>query len=186
MSQLIYHSTHSNLTFPNTNPQPFPGQYSPSSPPLPTIHSARCVKVPLTKKKCFSVTYVTSVGIWTTPPPPSPPSLPGDGNVPCAPLWPPHPKVHYNTSASPLLFRGAWQWRAFLPRLNQTPRRVSSNLALSCETQGGFYCPAGTVVAFCPAFIGHVSGRNVSVILFSNIGNLGSLFGYVLQRRRSM
>jgi len=56
-------STHSNLTFPNTNPQPLPGPYRPSSPPLPApplmIRSARCVKVPLTRKKCFSVTYVT-------------------------------------------------------------------------------------------------------------------------------
>jgi len=46
--------THSNLTFPSTNPPPLPGPYRPSSPPLPApplmIHSARCVKVPLTRK----------------------------------------------------------------------------------------------------------------------------------------
>jgi len=40
-------STHSNLTFPNTNPQPLPGPYRPSSPPLPApplmIRNARCV-----------------------------------------------------------------------------------------------------------------------------------------------
>jgi len=62
-------STHSNLTFPNITPPPLPGPYHPSSLPLPApplmIHSARChgVKVPLTSKKCFSVTYVTPVGI---------------------------------------------------------------------------------------------------------------------------
>jgi len=62
-------STHSNLTFANTNPQPLLGPYRLSPPPLPAhplmIHSARCVKVPLTRKKCISVTYVTPVGIWT-------------------------------------------------------------------------------------------------------------------------
>ena len=99
-------STHSNLTFSNTNPQPLPGPYRPSSPPLPApplmIHNARCVKVPLTRKECFSVTYVTPVGIWTASSPPSPPSLLGYGNVPCAPLLPSHPRAHCNTSASPL------------------------------------------------------------------------------------
>ena len=74
-----YSSTHSNLTFSNTNPQPFLGPYHPSPPPLPApplmIHSDRCVKAPLTRKKCFSVTHVTLVGIWTAFFPPSPPSL---------------------------------------------------------------------------------------------------------------
>ena len=68
-------STHSNLTFPTTNPQPLLGPYRPSSPHLPApplmVHSARCVKVPLTRKKCFSVTYVKPVGIWTASSPPS-------------------------------------------------------------------------------------------------------------------
>jgi len=61
-------STHSNLSFPNTNPQPLPGPYRPSPSPLPalslTIHSVRCVKVPLTRKECFSVTFVMPVGIY--------------------------------------------------------------------------------------------------------------------------
>jgi len=97
-------STQSNLTFPNNNPQPLPGPYRPSSSPLPApplmIHNARCVKVPLTRKKCFSVTYVTPVGIWTASSPPSPPSLQGYGNVPCAPLLTPHSRVHCDTSAT--------------------------------------------------------------------------------------
>jgi len=67
-------STHSNLTFPNTNPQPLLGPYRPSSPPLPAprlmIHSAKCVNVSSTRKKCFSATYVTPVGIWTASSPP--------------------------------------------------------------------------------------------------------------------
>jgi len=36
----------------------------PDSPP-PMIYSAMCVKVPLTSKNYFSVTYVTPIGIWT-------------------------------------------------------------------------------------------------------------------------
>jgi len=92
-------SIHSNLTFSNTNPQPLPGPYHPSPPPLPApplmIHSARCVKVPLTSTKCFSVTYVTPVGIWTASPPPSPPIQPGYGNVLCVPLLPPHLRLEY-------------------------------------------------------------------------------------------
>jgi len=93
-----HHSpTHSNFTFPNTNPPPLSGPYCPSSPALLAlplmIHSARCVRVPLTRKKCFSVTYVTPVGIWTASSHPSPPSLLGYGNVPCAPLLSPHPRV---------------------------------------------------------------------------------------------
>jgi len=99
-------STLSNLTFPNTNPQPLPGPYCPSPPPLPApplmIHSTRCVKVPLTRKECFSVTYVTPFSIWTASSPPSPPSLLGYGNVPCLPLLSPHPRVHCDTSAFPL------------------------------------------------------------------------------------
>jgi len=101
-------STHSNLTSPDTNPQPLPGPYCPSCPPLPApplmIHSARCVtvKVPLTRKKCFSVTCVTPVGIWAASRRPSPPSLPRYGNVPCAPLMLPHPRDNCETSASPL------------------------------------------------------------------------------------
>ena len=67
-------STHFNLTFSDTNPQPLPGPYCPSLPPLPApllmIHSARCVKCPSARKKCFSVTYVTPVGIWTSCSPP--------------------------------------------------------------------------------------------------------------------
>jgi len=98
-------STHSNLTFPNTNHHPLPGPYHPSSPPLPApplmIYSARCVKVPVTRKKCFSVTYVTPVGIWTASSPLSPPSLLGYGNVPCAPFLSTHTRVNYDTSASP-------------------------------------------------------------------------------------
>jgi len=66
------------------------------------IHSVRCVTAPLTRKNCFSVTYVTPVGIWTASSPPSPPSLLGYRNVPCVPLLPPHPRVHCETSASPL------------------------------------------------------------------------------------
>jgi len=91
-------STHFNLTFPNTYPQALPGPYRPSFPPLPApplmIRSARCVKVPLTRKKCFSVTYVTPVGIWLASSPPSPPPLMGYENVPCASLLSPHPRVH--------------------------------------------------------------------------------------------
>jgi len=49
---------------------------------------------------------------------------------------------------------------------------------LACEAQGGFYCPAGTAVASSPAFIGHVSGRNIAVNVFSNMGNLSNMFGY--------
>jgi len=99
-------STHSNFTFSNTNPEPFPGPHCLSPPPLPNpplmIHSVRCVTAPLTSKECFSVTYVAPVGIWTASSPPSPPSLLGYGNVPCVPLLPPYPKVHCDTSASPL------------------------------------------------------------------------------------
>ena len=97
-------STHSNLTFSNTNPQPLPGPHTPSPPPLPVpslmIPSVRCVTAPLTRKKCFSVTYVTPVGYASSPP--SPPSLLGYGNVPCVSLLPPYPTVHCDTSASPL------------------------------------------------------------------------------------
>jgi len=102
-TQLIYSP---NLTFSNTNPQPLPGSYRPSPPPLPApslmIHSVRCVKVPLTGEKCFFVTYVTPVGIWTASSPPSPSSLLGYGNVPCVPLLPPHPRAYCDTSAPPL------------------------------------------------------------------------------------
>ena len=98
-------STPFNLTFPNTYPQALPGPYSPSFPALSAhplmIRCARCVKVPLTRKECFSVTYVTPVGTWPASSPPSPPSLLGHGNVPCAPPLSPHPRVHYDTSASP-------------------------------------------------------------------------------------
>ena len=91
-------STHSNLTFSSTDPQPLPGPHRPAPPLLPVpplmTHSVRCVKVPLTRKKCFFVTYVTPVGIWTASFPPSPPFLLGYGNVPCIPLLPPHPRVH--------------------------------------------------------------------------------------------
>jgi len=99
-------SAPSNLTFPNTNSQPLPGPYRPSSPPLPApplmTYSARCVKVPWTRKKCFSVTYVTPVGILMAYSHPSLQSQLGYGNVPCVPLLPPHPRVHCDTSASPL------------------------------------------------------------------------------------
>jgi len=100
-------STHSNLTFSNTNPQPLPGPHTLSPPPLPApslmIHRVRCVTAPLTRKKCISVTYVTPVGILKTAcSPPSLPSLLGYGNVPCVPLLPPYPAVHCDTSASPL------------------------------------------------------------------------------------
>ena len=74
-------STHSNLTFSNTNPQSLPGPNTLSPPPLSVhslmIHSVRCVTTPLTRKKCFSVTCVTPVGIWTASSPPSPPFLLG-------------------------------------------------------------------------------------------------------------
>jgi len=99
-------STHSNLIFSNTNPQPLPGPHTVSPPPLPVpslmIHSVRCVTAPLTRKKCFSVTYVTPVGMWTAPSPPSLPSVQGYGHVPCVPLLPSYPAVHCDTSASPL------------------------------------------------------------------------------------
>ena len=105
-------STHSNLTFPNTNPQPLPGPYCPSFPPLSAlalmIRWARCAKVPLTRKECFSVTYVTLCDICNAgwhmncllPPLTTIPA--GIWKVPCAPLLPPHPRVHCDTSASPL------------------------------------------------------------------------------------
>jgi len=99
-------SIHSILPFSNTNPQPLPGPYTLSPPPLPVpsllIYSVRCITAPLTRKECFSVTYVTPVGIWPASSPPSLPSLLGYGNVPCVPLLPPYPAVHCNTSASPL------------------------------------------------------------------------------------
>jgi len=99
-------STHSNLTFSNTNPQLLPGPHCLSPPPLPVpplmIHSVRCVTAPLTRRKCFSVTYVTPVGMLTASSPPSPPSLLGYANVPCVPLLPPYPRIHCDTSASPL------------------------------------------------------------------------------------
>ena len=59
--------SHSNLTFPKSYPHGLPDPCRPSFPPLLApplmIRSATCVKVPLTRKECFSVTYVT-------PPPP--------------------------------------------------------------------------------------------------------------------
>ena len=98
-------STHFNPTFPNTCPHGLPHPYRPSFPPLPTpplmIRSAKCAKVPLTRKECSSATYVTPVGTWADSSPPSPPSLLGYGNVPCAPPLLPHPRAHYDTSASP-------------------------------------------------------------------------------------
>ena len=97
--------THFNLTFPNTYPHGLQHPYRPSFPPLPapplTIRSARCAKVPLTRKECSSATYVTPVGTCAASSPPSPPSLLGYGNVPCAPPLSLHPRVHYDTSASP-------------------------------------------------------------------------------------
>jgi len=74
---------------------------SPPALPVPSlmIHSVRCVTAPLTRQKCFSVTYV---GIWTASSPLSLPSLLGYGNVPCVPLLPPYPAVHCDTSTSPL------------------------------------------------------------------------------------
>jgi len=118
-------STHSNLTFPNTNPQPLPGPYRPSSPSLPApplmIHSARCVKVPLTRKKCFSVTYVTPVGIWKASPPPhhhpcwdmemslvhpSCPLITGCTRTPPLPL--PHPGRAATEGFSPMPPRARW------------------------------------------------------------------------------
>ena len=56
----------------------------------------------LTRKKYFSLTYVTPVGIWTASSLPSPPSLLGYGNVTCVPLLAPYPAVHCDTSAFPL------------------------------------------------------------------------------------
>ena len=58
-------------------------------------------KVLLTRKEYSSATYVTPVGTWATSSPPSPPSLLGYGNVPCVPPLSPHPRSHYDTSASP-------------------------------------------------------------------------------------
>jgi len=98
-------STHSNLIFSNTNSQPLPGPHTLSPPPLPVpslvIHSVRCVTAHLTRKRFFSVTFVTPVGTWTASSPPSPPSLLGYGNVPCVPLLAPYPRVHFDTSATP-------------------------------------------------------------------------------------
>ena len=98
-------STHSNLTFPNTNPQPLPGPYRPSSPPLPAPplmkHSARCVKVPLTRKECFVVTYVTPVGIWTASSLPSPPSLP-QWVMEMSLVYPSCPLIPRSTTTPPL------------------------------------------------------------------------------------
>ena len=97
--------THFNLTFPNTYPHGLPHPYRPSFPLWPAsplmIHSARCAKVPLTRKECSSATYVTPVGTWAASSPPSPPSLLVYGNVPCAPPLLPRPRAHYDTSASP-------------------------------------------------------------------------------------
>jgi len=83
------------------SPGPVPSLISSLVRPPLRIRSARCVKVPLTRIECFSVTYVTPVGTWPSSSPPSPPSLLGYGNVPCAPPLSPHPRVLYDTSASP-------------------------------------------------------------------------------------
>jgi len=97
-------STHSNLTVSNTNPQPLPGPYRPL-PPLPPllqapplmIHSARCVKVSVTRKNCFSLTYVTLVGTWTAS------SLAGIWKCPLCTTPAPSCQGQLRPSASPLL-----------------------------------------------------------------------------------
>jgi len=125
-------STHSDLTFSNTNPQPIPGPHrpSPASLPAPTlmIHSVRCVKAPLTRKKGFSVTYVTTVFIWTPSSPPSPPSLLGYENIPCVPLLPPHPRVHCDTSAFPLPSLTLTLTEHHLGQKKKTPSLVRTKL----------------------------------------------------------
>jgi len=104
-------STHSNLTFSSTSPQPLPGPHTLSSPPLPVpslmIHSFRCVTAPLTRKKYFSVTYVTPVGVWTDSSPPSLPSLLGYENVP---VYPSCPRIPRCTATSPLPLSHPWPW----------------------------------------------------------------------------
>jgi len=99
-------STHSNFTFSNTSPQPLPGPHTLSPPPLPVpslmSHSVRCVTAPLTRKKCFSVTYVTLVGIW---PPPPPPYYHPSWDMECpysVPVYPSSPLIPRCTATSPL------------------------------------------------------------------------------------
>ena len=102
-TQLIY-SLQSHFFKHQPSASPGPAHSLTSSLPVPSlmIHSVRCVTAPLTRKKCFSVTYVTPAGIWTASSPNSLPSLPGYENVPCVPLLPPYAAVPYDTSASPL------------------------------------------------------------------------------------
>ena len=94
-------STHFNPTFSNTSPHPLPGLYHPSPPPLTArpqrIPSARCVKVPLTKKSdiCntgwnmyYLLPSLTTIpaGMWKYPPCPL---IPGSTATPPLPLF--HP-----------------------------------------------------------------------------------------------
>jgi len=51
---------------------PYPPLPIPLSVPTPRIPSVKCVRTPLTTKKCFSVTSVTLFVIWYGLPPPTP------------------------------------------------------------------------------------------------------------------
>jgi len=72
-TQLIYSlQSHFSKHLSSSSPGPVPSLISSLSAPPLMIRCARCVKVPLTRKECFSVTYVTPVGIWPAFSPPSP------------------------------------------------------------------------------------------------------------------
>ena len=87
--------SHFSKSQPSASPGPVPSLISsPARPPCQVCQSRF--------QEYFSVTYVTLVGIWTASSSPSQTSLLGHGNVPCATLLPPHPRVHCDTSASSL------------------------------------------------------------------------------------
>ena len=92
--------SHFSKSQPSASPGPVPSLvFSPARPPSDDTQCQGCQS---RFQKYFSVTYVTLVGIWTASSSPSQTSLLGHGNVPCATLLPPHPRVHCDTSASSL------------------------------------------------------------------------------------
>jgi len=87
----------------SASPGPVPSLISsPASPPSDDAQGQVC-QSPFDEEKMLLCTYstVTPVRVCTVSSPPSPPSLLGYENVPCAPFLSPHPRVHYDTFASP-------------------------------------------------------------------------------------